>query len=525
MIVRLFRDVESASQPSGCGSDNPGSVNPGLRHGLCEHLIGQTECRKMGALEEPMILFFVALVIALLALLSLGMVGIATIEFKTVTHSGQAIQLVQIVQSGIDAAGKAIDDPLHPDLFNNPERFCGIEVVPALLSPPDIGTGRFTIFSPRIEQDQLRGIRFGLTRESAKLSLESILAWETESPGRGAAALQKLPGMTQTIIDSILDWLDADDDTRPQGAESAYYQQQRKTYRPRNAVPIALEELLLIRDVERTMIFGNDSQLSFGARQSDLRPKPAASDSDDDPFVPLDFTSSGFEEASQPSTGSASPWQFLLTPYSAEKLVNAQGVVRIFLNESNLEFLESQLRLHQLDEESIRFILAWRKTNGNIADAIDLLDAEVTSGSATLTSPFSCAPSAKYERFLRLLDEAVTDSAIVVRGRINVNEASRPVLEAVPELTPDLVTTILERRKPGTETQRHAVWLLAEGIVDKEIMKTLSRRLTTGGDVYRLQAAGFFDGTSSFHRAEAVLDATVKPPKMVFYKELSPLDQ
>jgi type II secretory pathway component PulK len=121
------------------------------------------------------------------------------------------------------------------------------------------------------------------------------------------------------------------------------------------------------------------------------------------------------------------------------------------------------------------------------------------------------------------LDEATTDAAIVMRGRINVNEAPRPVLEAVPELTPELVTTILERRESNSANRRHSVWLLAEGIVDKAIMRTLSRRLTTGGDVYRIQVAGFFENKPTFHRAEAVLDATVKPPKTVFYKNLTPL--
>ena len=171
----------------------------------------------------------------------------------------------------------------------------------------------------------------------------------------------------------------------------------------------------------------------------------------------------------------------------------------------------------------MQFILAWRNANGSIADTLDLLDAEITTATGTLVSPFSCSDPTRYGRFLRLLDETVADSAIVVRGRINVNEAPRPVLAAVPELTSEWVGTILERRNSDLDTQRHAVWLFAEGIVDKETMRTLSRRLTTGGDVYRIQVAGFFEEKPLFHRAEVVLDATVKPPRTVFYKDLTPL--
>jgi len=467
-----------------------------------------------------MILIFIALIVALFTILSLGLAGMATIEYRLALLNGQNAQLTQIVQSGIDAAAKAIDDPMRPDLIDNPERFCGIEVLPAYMNPAGLGAGRFTIFSPRIEQERLRGTRFGLTRESAKLSLETILAWETESAGRGAQALQNLPGITSVVVDSILDWLDADDDPRPQGAESDWYRQQQKSYGARNAPVIALEELLLIRDVQRTMIFGEDHQLTFGARQANLRRSLVLPDGIVDPFAPLDlqlehYNTQGYD---------ASAWQFLLTPYSAEKIVNSHNVVRVFLNESNLEFLESQLRLHQLDEESIQFILAWRTIRGNIGDPLDLLDAEVMLDEVTaLPSPFSCVDSMRYERFLRLLDEAVTDSTIVIRGRINVNEAPRPVLEAVPELTSETVTAILQRRRTGEVRQRHSVWLLAEGIVDLAMMRTLSRRLTTGGDVYRIQVIGFFDNRPTLQRAEAVLDATVKPPRTVFYKDLSPL--
>ena len=481
-----------------------------------------------------MILLLIAIVVAGLAALSLGLVSLATMEHNAVIRNGHNAQLTQIVQSGIDAAAKAIDDPSHPDIFDNPGRFCGIETVPARLSHPDYGAGRFTVFSPRLEQDQVQGIRFGLTRESAKLSLEAVLNWEVESPGQGTQALRRLPGMTPVMVDSILDWIDADDDPRPQGAESAYYRQEQKTYRPRNAVPIALEELLLIRDVERRLIFGEDAQLTFGARQTMLRvPSNASSFASADPFSPLPMSEpeppprrrgqGRGQTQTQQGLGNASAWQFLLTPYSAEKLVNSEGVPRLFLNEGNLEFLESQLRLHRLDDVSVQFIMQWRRENGTISDPLDLLDAAVTVGTETTQSPFSSATPAAYERFLRLLDEATTEPPVVLRGRINVNEAPRAVLEAVPELTPALVTTILERRRPGAANQRHTVWLLAEGVVDLPTMQALSRRLTTGGDVYRLQVAGFYDNKPMFHRAEVVLDATVKPPRMVFYKDLTPL--
>ena len=492
-----------------------------------------------------MVLLLIALAVALFAVLSLALTNMATIEHRAVTQSGHTAQLVQIVHSGIDAAAQAIDCPTRPNLFDNPGRFGGIEVVPAHLTHHHFGAGRFTVFSPRVENEQVQGVRFGLTRESAKLSIEAVLAWENESPGWGEQALRNLPGITPEAIDSILDWLDADDDPRPQGAEAEWYREQDKHYTPRNAAIVTLEELLLIRGVERQMVFGDDHLFAFGVRQSTLRQVHSALDGVYDPFAPVTTMPHGGEQESY-ATYAATAWQFLVTPYSAEKLVNSEWVVRIHLNEPNLEFLESQMRLHQLDQPSIDFILAWRNTHGNINDPLDLLDVELPGIEMPLDSPLPTdgfiapAPTQRaytfslsdagtlsrrssHERFLRLLDEAVTDPAIVVRGRINVNEAPRVVLEAVPELTPQMVTAILERRNPDNEAHRHAVWLLAEGIVDLETMRTLSRRLTTGGDVYRAHVAGFFEGQRMFHRAEVVLDATVKPPRVVFYNDLTPL--
>jgi hypothetical protein len=63
-----------------------------------------------------MALLFVAIIIAFLAALSLGLVGLTTIEHNTVTYSGRSAQLVQIVHTGIEAAAQAIDDPERPDL-------------------------------------------------------------------------------------------------------------------------------------------------------------------------------------------------------------------------------------------------------------------------------------------------------------------------------------------------------------------------------------------------------------------------
>ncbi len=61
----------------------------------------------------------------------------------------------------------------------------------------------------------------------------------------------------ETVSDSILDWIDGDDDHRLHGAEDDYYGGLRRPYPAKNAPLEAVEELLLVRGVTREMFYGN----------------------------------------------------------------------------------------------------------------------------------------------------------------------------------------------------------------------------------------------------------------------------
>jgi general secretion pathway protein K len=66
------------------------------------------------------------------------------------------------------------------------------------------------------------------------------------------------PGETaNTIVDSILDWKDADDLHRLHGAEDTYYQSLPVPYKAKNDTFDTLEELLLVRGVTPEILFGS----------------------------------------------------------------------------------------------------------------------------------------------------------------------------------------------------------------------------------------------------------------------------
>ncbi len=59
-------------------------------------------------------------------------------------------------------------------------------------------------------------------------------------------------------IDVILDWLDADDETRPEGAENDYYQGLEVPFECKNGPMDSIEELLLLPGITLEVFFGDD---------------------------------------------------------------------------------------------------------------------------------------------------------------------------------------------------------------------------------------------------------------------------
>ncbi len=72
-------------------------------------------------------------------------------------------------------------------------------------------------------------------------------------------------GDMSMVADGIQDWVDADDGTRPAGAESDYYQGLTPAYYAKNAPIDDISELLLIRGISLPMFKGGSATNSQGA--------------------------------------------------------------------------------------------------------------------------------------------------------------------------------------------------------------------------------------------------------------------
>jgi DNA uptake protein ComE-like DNA-binding protein len=137
--------------------------------------------------------------------------------------------------------------------------------------------------------------------------------------------------MTEDIANSILDWMDPDDEARPNGAETDYYSALTPPYHAKNGPLNSLEELLLVKGVTPQLLLGNDQN-----RNGVLDPE------EDDGSGTLDRG-----------------WSAYLTVYSREQNVDSQGNPRINVNDSDLNTLSTNLT-NAVGQDLSNFILAYR---------------------------------------------------------------------------------------------------------------------------------------------------------------------
>jgi hypothetical protein len=125
------------------------------------------------------------------------------------------------------------------------------------------------------------------------------------------------------------------------------------------------------------------------------------------------------------------------------------------------------------------------------------------------------------------MDYATINPAQTIPGRININQASATVLAGIPGMTEEISQKIVSSRSVEASGEnagrKYETWLLSEGIVTLTQMRTLMPFITGGGDVYRAQVVGYFQGGQASSRAEVIFDATTPLPRIVLWRDISHL--
>lgn len=495
-----------------------------------KHAISRRQFARQG-----MILFIVLIIVTMLGLAGAAIVLNLSTENRAFVYESDRLQLEQVLLSAVEYLKAFCEKPPAEQLSlggpdDNPTRFANVSV-----SWPSSGEsiGTFSVMEPyggsRPEQT---GRRFGLESESAKLNLRTLLLWEATGQASAREALMQLPGMTEAVADAILDWVDADDNRRPFGSESDYYAGQRLPYRPRNDVPVALEELLLVRGVERHLLLGSEG-----------RPGRATG-----------FAGEWFTE----STPGEVTWAKYLTFYSGERNITSDGRPRINLNDPDLSRLHERLA-QEFPQQLADFVVFLRQF-GPTSEAASSTEVDNQAAPGELTpdfsrqaaytlrsvfdvlgtaveveapgrdrvvvqSPLSADPETARELLPKWLDLTTTTAERAIYGRVDILRAPREVLLAIPGMDSGIADRIISiRGQDRSATGAHVsalARLYLEGALTAEQLRHLGPYVTTWSDVWTADIIVQGPGSSPLRlQARITIDATAIPARQIYWKHM-----
>jgi type II secretory pathway component PulK len=288
--------------------------------------------------RKGVVLLAVLIVVVILTLTAYQFSELMLAEYKAAGSHLRMAQAHAAADSAIHYAAALLSNPdaytntLNSNPYDNPQIFQGV-LVPTGGNANTRFPCRFCVIALTDPDDPPNNQPFlyGVTDETGKININALM--KLDSSGKIAHdVLMLLPNMTEDITNAILDWIDPDDDTRSNGAESDYYQTLPQPYSCKNGPLDSLEELLYVKGVTAQLLFGND-----------LNHNGVLDPDEDDGTGTLDRG-----------------WAAYLTVYSRELNLDSTGNPRIWINNSDLSTLSTQLNT-ALGSDLANYIIAYRQ--------------------------------------------------------------------------------------------------------------------------------------------------------------------
>jgi len=389
------------------------------------------------------VLIVVTIIVMMLSLAGLSFMTMMTTEHKAVDVHGDEMKLSAMIGSGEELLCVFLSHSPNErsqlgGLVDNPTLFRGVLVCDDQRYKRH---GRCSVIAPKIENGQVTGMHFGAENESARLNLNVLLDWEKDHPGCARAAMINLPGMTDEVADSILDWMDEDSEAREFGAEAEYYKGLGVPYVPRNAAPSSLEELLLVKGVTRDLLFGADANFNYQLDPDESVAVSATASAD---------VSTGMSSPSAATSGEASgsfvgstqlAWASLLTVTSAERNVNGRGKPRIDLNEKSLKKLHQKLA-RSFDRRWADFVVFYRQFGPSGEADPDSLPGWGEGGGSHAQSPWKTGSEVS-ESAAAMKDSSVRNPRTRMSKGPDFGEPGRPNLSLPAKFELDSVLDLV----------------------------------------------------------------------------------
>lgn len=197
----------------------------------------------------------VALILTLLVLTLLVVVGLEVnravrVEASLAGNFRDLTQASYIAKSGVEIARALIqeDDETYDALNERWAQFASLAIFSAQLFPEGHFAGRIIDENSKFNINSLVDA-YGMVNQKKREQLERLFL---------------ILGHDPKPVEAILDWLDPDDQRRPMGAEKDDYDKGKKIIAPANAPLANLNELLLIKGIDKTVYYGNEEKEGLG---------------------------------------------------------------------------------------------------------------------------------------------------------------------------------------------------------------------------------------------------------------------
>lgn len=206
--------------------------------------------------ERGTALILTLLIITTLAGLTIGFSGESGVELTLAGYSRDSYRAYLVARSGIDAgmALLAADEDLAMDSFN--EDWARLEAFVSLQG---------------LEEEGIT-VSGGVVDESGKINVNLLRNEEGEIDERREEQLRRLflaLGLKEELVNPLLDWLDADDVERQDGAESYYYQNLDEPYPCANEPFLTPGQIFLVKGMGRVKRFEEKNLLDYLTIYSD----------------------------------------------------------------------------------------------------------------------------------------------------------------------------------------------------------------------------------------------------------------
>jgi general secretion pathway protein K len=246
--------------------------------------------------------------------------------------------------------------------------------------------------------------------------------------------LQQLP-LQPEQIDSLLDWREAGQTPRPNGAKDDYYHTLQYPYDAKLANLTTLSELLLVRGWTARMLYTTEEEIT----SSQVQP--------------------------QDSFGNALPLAGMFTVNSGSPTTRADGSARVNLAQG--------VNANTLNQLGVR--------NQQVVAQL-VARAPYTSFRALLGVPGLNAETVK-----TLLDGATFSAGTRQTGKINLNTASEQVIRSLPNIPSDVASAIVSRQSSGFQSLGDLSTIPG---LNTDALAQVADSFTVGSDTWTIRVYG-----------------------------------